>query len=117
MTTHGSKFVNGTISSNGFDDEFSIPLDISDILFICKEYNKLGWQIQNQVESILEIGIEESIKSGHVKRISLPHIKHFLQAICKNAYFGDAIAQATDCIELINLYEEQHAMPRNSELN
>ena len=28
------------------DDEYSIPLDISDIINICREYNKLGWQIQ-----------------------------------------------------------------------
>lgn len=89
------------------DEEYSIPLDISDIITVCREFNKLGWQIQNQVEQILEVGVEESIKSGHVKRESLPHIKSFLKVISKNAYFGDAVSQADDCIKLISEYEKQ----------
>lgn len=95
-------------TSNENDDEYSIPLDISDIITVCREFNKLGWQIQNQVEQILEVGVEESIKSGHVKRESLPHIKSFLKTISKNAYFGDAVSQAHDCIKLIQAYEEKH---------
>jgi hypothetical protein len=94
-------------NSNDQDDEYSIPLDISDIISICREFNKLGWQIQNQVENILEVGVEESIRSGNVKRESLPHIKSFLESICKNAYFGDAIVQAKECIFLINSYCEK----------
>lgn len=90
------------------DDEYSIPLDISDIINICREYNSLGWNIQNQIESILECGIEESIKSGMVQRTSLPHIKHFLTRISQNAYFGDAVSQAHDCIKLILQYEEKY---------
>jgi len=97
-----------TTTSNDQDEEFSIPLDISDIINICREYNKLGWHIQNQVENILEVGVEESIKSGNVKRESLPHIKSFLNSICSNAYFGDAVSQANDCIELILEYESKH---------
>lgn len=97
-----------TSTSNETDEEYSIPLDISDILLICREYNKLGWQIQNQVDSILEVGVEESIRSGNVRKESLPHIKHFLQRICQNAYFGDAVAQAQSCIELIKEYEEKY---------
>ncbi len=95
-------------TSNDKDEEFSIPLDISDIINICREFNKLGWQIQNQVENILEVGVEESIKSGIVKQQSLPHIKSFLRAIGKNAYFGDAVDQAHDCIELILEYEDKY---------
>lgn len=95
-------------TSNDKDEEFSIPLDISDIINICREYNKLGWQIQNQVENILEVGVEESIKSGIVKQQSLPHIKSFLRAIGKNAYFGDAVDQAHDCINLILEYEDRY---------
>lgn len=102
MTAHKLDNLNSAILN---DEEYSIPLDISDIISICREYNKLGWQIQNQVESILEAGIEESITSGVVKRESLPHIKHFLQSICRNAYFGDAVSQAHDCITLIVEYE------------
>lgn len=95
-------------------EEYSIPLDISDIISICREYNKLGWQIQNQVENILEVGVEESIKTGFVKQQSLPHIKNFLKRICENAYFGDAVSQACDCIELINQYEEKHKLYASS---
>lgn len=93
-----------TTTSNDQDEEFSIPLDISDIINICREYNKLGWQIQNQVENILEVGVEESIKSGNVKRESLPHIKSFLSAIMNNSYFGDAAWQAKECMFLIDEY-------------
>ena len=99
------------------DDEFSIPLDISDIINICREYTKLGWQIQNQVENILENGVEESIKSGFVKKESLVHIKSFLQAIGKNAYFGDAVSQAHDCIKLIHEYEYRNKIKKCSSWN
>lgn len=95
-------------TSNDKDDEFSIPLDLSDIINICREYNKLGTQIQNQVETILEIGVEESIKNGNVKRESLPHIKYFLNKISDNAYFGDAIDQAKECIFLIDIFLEKN---------
>jgi hypothetical protein len=90
------------------EEEFSIPLDISDIINICREYNKLGWQIQSQIENILEVGIEESIKNGAVKQQSLPHIKNFLISITVNPYFGDATSQADDCIQLIRQYEEKY---------
>ena len=99
------------------EEEFSIPLDISDIINICREYNKLGWQIQQQVENILEVGVEESIRSGNVKRESLPHIKSFLRAICGNAYFGDAVSQAHDCIKLIQEYEYKHKETNGFSLN
>lgn len=114
MTAHDSKglelselVTNNETTTNTAAEEFSIPLDISDIISICKEYNKLGWQIQNQVENILELGMNESIKSGKVKRESLPFIKQFLQQIVKNAYFGDAVSQAEDCIQLIREYESE----------
>jgi hypothetical protein len=107
LASDGMRAANITTSNNQ-DEEFSIPLDISDIINICREYNKLGWQIQNQVENILEVGVEESIKTGIVKQQSLPHIKSFLRAIGKNAYFGDAVSQAHECIELILDYEDKH---------
>jgi hypothetical protein len=96
------------VSSTESDAEFSIPLDISDIIGICREFSKLGWQIQNQVENILEFGVEEAIKNNVVKSESLPHIKSFLRHICQNPYFGDAGSQAQDCIQLIRIYEETH---------
>ena len=107
MTAHKievSQLINTSIINN--TDEYSIPLDISDLINICKEFNKLGWQIQNQVEYIIEFGVEESLKNGNVKRESLPYIKNFLKFICKNPYFGDSVLQAEECIYLISTYEE-----------
>lgn len=86
-------------------EELDIPIDLSDIISICREYNKLGWQIQQQVENILEIGVEEAIKSGYVRKESLPFIKSFLKAIAQNVYFGDAVSQADECVKLIQQYE------------
>jgi len=106
-----------TTTSEEKDDEFSIPLDISDIISICRDFNNLGWQIQQQVENILEVGVEESIKSGNVKKESLPQVKHFLRSICKNAYFGDAVSQAQDCIRLIQDYEEKYQLRYASNYN
>lgn len=106
MTAHELDLNDSSISTSSEEEEYSIPLDISDIITICREFNKLGWQIQNQVDEILEVGVEESIKNGSVKQQSLPHIKAFLKAITSNAYFGDAVSQAHDCIKLIEDYEE-----------
>lgn len=98
-------------------EEYDIPLDISDILNICKEYNKLGWNLQNQVESIVEWGVSDSINNGIVKRESLPHIKNFLCKIIENPYFGDAISQAQDCINLIKQYQERFKITSISQFN
>ena len=91
------------------EEEFSVPLDITDIITICQEYNKLGWQIQYQIQDIIENGVEDSIKSGTVSKKSLPVIKNFLKQISKNVYFGDAITQAQECIDLIDLYIEKNS--------
>lgn len=106
MTAHDLDVNLISSTTSGEEEEYSIPLDISDIINICREFNKLGWQIQNQVENILEVGVEEAINNGIVKQQSLPHIKSFLRAISKNAYFGDAVSQAEDCIKLIDAYEK-----------
>jgi len=99
------------------DEEFSIPLCIDDILSICREYNKLGEQIQQQVETILEIGIEESIRYNHIKVESLNQIKSFLIAINSNCYFGDAATQAKECINLIDAYQKQLKIKEYKKLN
>jgi hypothetical protein len=92
-------------------EEYSIPLDISDIINICQEYSKLGWNIQNQMNSILEHGIEESIKDGILTKEALPHIKDFMKAICNNVYFGDSCDQSLEIIQLIELFQD--SMPKN----
>lgn len=87
------------------DEKFDIPLDIADIISVCEEYSKLGWQIQKQIEYMIEMGIEDSIKKGHLKKESLSFIKNFLHKICENCWFGDAAEQANTCIFLIEDFE------------
>lgn len=106
-----------TQSATNEDDTFDIPLCIDDIITICREYNKLGWHIQQQVENILEVGIEDSIKSGYVKREALPLIKNFLHSVSDNPYFGDAVSQAHDVIKLIQQYEKKHNITYASKFN
>ena len=95
------------------DQRFDIPLDISDIINVCKSYNKLGWNIQQQIEAILELGVKDAIKDGKVKLESLPHIKDFLFSICEVAYFGDAADQSNTCIFLIEEYVINNEQPLN----
>lgn len=101
-----------TLNSNE-EDEFTIPLDIQDIINICKEYNQLGWKMQNQVQDILEMGIEECIKTNKVNKESLPHIKNFLQQIIKNPYFGDSTFQSIEIIKEINRYMQESNQNKN----
>lgn len=89
------------------EEEYSIPLDISDIISICRDYNNLGGRIQNQIDNILEFGVEESIQNKAVTKESLPYILNFLQQITKNPYFGDAVSQANECIFLIKEYQNK----------
>jgi len=88
--------------------EYSIPLNITDIISICKDFNNLGWQVQKQVETILEVGVEEALLTGKVKLEVIPHIKYFLHRVCDNIYFGDAAFQAQECLELIAQYEDKY---------
>ena len=106
-----------TTSTTDQDEEFSIPLCIDDIISICRDYNSLGWQVQNQIENILEVGVEEAIRSGKVKQESLPHVKYFLRRICGNCYFGEAVSQAEDCLKLIHQYEHKHQVNYDSQSN
>jgi hypothetical protein len=104
-------------STDDQDEEYNIPIDISDIISICKDFNSLGWQVQTQIENILENGVEESIRNGSVKQGSLPCIKYFLRRICGNVYFGDAVSQAQDCLKLIKQFEEKYQVRYYSKAN
>lgn len=99
------------------EETFDLPLDISDIISVCREYSKLGWTVQNQIECIMEIGIQEAVNSGAVSIPSLPHIKNFLQQIQQNGYFGEASTQAQDCVQMIELFETQHPELFSSNVN
>lgn len=87
------------------DDTFDIPIDINDIIEICKEYSKLGFKIQYQIQNIMEFGVQHCLDNHLIYISSLPLIKDFLNSICANAWFGDACLQANDCIALIEDYE------------
>lgn len=89
-------------------EEEQAPIDINDILTICKEYHKLGWNIQSQIDVLMEIGIEQSIKKKIIKPAALPHIKEFLKQIVGSPYLGDAREQAEECILMIELFEDKH---------
>lgn len=106
MRTNVINKLNFSLNNESTEETFSNPIDISDIISVCKEYSKLGWKVQSQVECIMEIGIDEAIKSNAVTVASLPHIKDFLQQISQNPYFGDACDQAVDCIHLIDMFED-----------
>jgi hypothetical protein len=90
------------------EEDFEIPLDIEDVISICREYNKLGWQLQNQTEAILNMGVEEALTSGYVKKEALPHVKEFLQQVITSISVGGAVSQASDCIDIINQYLAKH---------
>ena len=90
------------------EEMFDIPLNLSDILSICKEYSKLGYNMQHQIDSILDIGIEESILYNIVSKESLVHIKNFLEQIIDNVYFGAAIDEAAATLMVIEDFESKN---------
>jgi hypothetical protein len=89
-------------------EELSLPLDMSDILSACKDYSKLGWQIQNQIEEILDLGVEEAMMAGLVSATSLPHIREFLKQIAANPLWEEAGYQANEAIGKIDEYLEKY---------
>jgi len=96
------------------DDELDIPLSMTDLLSLCREYSKLGWQMQQQVEMIVELGIQEAIATGAVSVSALPLVKEFLAQIIRNAYFGDAVDQAEECIRMVDDYQSAHPVKQAS---
>jgi hypothetical protein len=96
--------INETVSTEE-TPYLDLPLDISDILTVCKEYHRLGWNMQHQIEAIIEYGVEQAIDERMVDVAALPHIKHFLKGIASNFYFGDAQLQASEVVKLIKHFE------------
>jgi len=78
----------------------SNPIDISEVIALCKEYSSLGFHIQNEIDYILENGIEEAIKYNKIK--NLLYIKDFFDKMSKVHYLGDAALQAEDCLKELN---------------
>lgn len=86
------------------EEDMSVPLDINDILDICKEYVLLGFSIQKQVSEIMDYGVDYCISTSKIKESNLPHIRSFLNKISSNPYFGDAVSQANSVIKYIDEY-------------
>lgn len=95
--------LNGSID-NINETELDIPIDINDIIEVCKQYTQLGWNIQQQIGWLIELGIEESLKEGKVSVEALPHIRQFLKSITEKM-FGDTVDQAFAVIMMIDNYE------------
>lgn len=91
---------------NQLAEKTGAPIDINDIMSLCKSYSQLGYSLQHQVETILSRGIDQAIESGIVSLSSLHLIKDFLQQIEGNFYFADAADQAMECIRAIESFEE-----------
>lgn len=83
----------------------SNPIDISEIFEICKEYSSLGFQIQNEIDFILENGFDEAIKKKKINNYNFHIMKDFFSKISKMYYLGDAAIQAEDFIKEIDSYE------------
>jgi len=90
---------------NDFTD---VPLDLSDLLTLCKEYSRLGFNLQNQVEILIDCGVETAINQRLIARSSLPHIRAFLKTIEQNALFGDSSLQANELITAIDFYAHKN---------
>jgi hypothetical protein len=90
------------------EEDLDIPLDISDIIAICREYTQLGYQMQQSVDAIMDLGITDAINTKAVSAAALPHIKAFLQEVIRNPLFGDAVDQAAETVRAINDWQEEH---------
>jgi hypothetical protein len=97
--------------TNTAEEIFSNPIDLSEVLSICKHFSLLGYNVQHQIELITEIGIDEAVKSGAISLAALPHIKDFLHQISQNFLLGDAANQAVGLLYLIDAYELSHPTP------
>lgn len=89
-------------------ETINTPISMFDILSICREFSKLGYQMQQQVETITELGIKDAINSKAVSAAALPHIKFFLQQVIRNPYFGEAVDQAADAVRMIENWQESN---------
>jgi hypothetical protein len=89
------------IKDSIIEEEFSIPLNVSEILDICQKFSSLGYSIQNQIIAVTELGVEEAVETGLVKKESLPFIEEFLTSLTKNAYFGDAATEAQEYLFML----------------
>ena len=98
--------LNGSVE-NVEETKLDLPTDIGDILEVCEQYTMLGFNIQQQIKWLLEIGIDEAIQEGKVNVEALPHIRSFLENITEKMY-GDVIDQSFEVIMMIDNYELKH---------
>jgi hypothetical protein len=72
-------------------------MDLTTILDICKEYNRLGWAVQEQLEKVIDDSdnIKEMVEDGKLNPNALKYIKTFLENI------ADLTGDETGEVELI----------------
>jgi hypothetical protein len=85
-------------------DHFDVPLDLTDVLTVCREFSRLGYNIQAQIELLIDHGVENAINQQLIKRSSLPYIRSFLRTIVDAQYFGEAGSKADDLITEIDFF-------------
>jgi hypothetical protein len=90
------------------EEDLDIPLCVEDLIVICREYTRLGYQMQQSVDAIMDLGIEDAVNSKAVSAAALPHLKHFLQQVIRNPLFGDAVDQAAETVRAIEDWQEVH---------
>lgn len=93
------------------EEALDIFTEMTDILTICKEFAVMGYNIQQQTELVVSLGIEEAISSGKVSIAAVPHIRAFLNAMANNEFLGLAASQALDHIVAIDRYQDNNPAP------
>jgi hypothetical protein len=90
------------------ENEFSIPLNLFEIIDICKEYNNLNTYLQKQISNIMSEGISHCIENKLVDQKSFPELISFFEKIINNQYFGEARDQAIECVQVMSLCVPKH---------
>lgn len=94
-----------TLNGSIIESNDNVAIDITDILTICKQYNILGWNLQGQLEYLIENGVEETVNNGKVSVEMLPYIRDFLKSITERLTNADVVDQAYAIIMMIDYYE------------
>lgn len=65
-------------------------LDMADVIRIGKAYSKMGWAIQEQLESVLDLGIKQALEDGELNMNALSYIYEFLE-VCEQLGIEEAM--------------------------
>jgi len=94
--------INNSCDDSKKDDEFDIPLDISDFIDICKIYSKMG-DYQYFIDELAETKQVESVPVS-----VLPMMISFFEKLSQNPYFGDAATVSREFSNKLKKYLKQY---------